>query len=77
MKKILTVEGMQCEHCMASVENALTALDGVISAKVDLKKKTAAVSLAGDVSDDVLVKAVTDAGFQVKDISEKKGLFNR
>ena len=75
MKKIITVEGMHCAHCQATVENALGALEGVKSAKVDLDKKTATVILSADVADETLVKAVTDAGFEPQGVETKKGLF--
>lgn len=65
MQKILMIEGMSCAHCSARVENALNAIEGV-KASVDLKKKRAVVET--DVSDDVLVKAVEDAGYKVKKI---------
>ena len=74
MKKIVTVEGMHCPHCQASVEKALSAVEGVTSAKVDLKKKTATVALSQDVADDVLMKAVADAGFEPVSVTVKKGL---
>ncbi len=77
MKKILTVEGMQCEHCKASVESALSGVAGVTSAKVDLKKKTATVALSGDVADSALKDAVSAAGFEVVNVEEKKGLFDK
>ena len=66
MKKTLTIEGMMCAHCVAHVEKALNALDGVSSVTVDLAGKTAVVT--GDVSDEALKKAVADAGYQVTDI---------
>lgn len=75
MKKIISVEGMHCQHCQASVEKALSALEGVAAAKVDLAKKNATVTLSGEVSDEVLTKAVSDAGFTPGEITEKKGLF--
>lgn len=65
MAKTITIEGMMCAHCQAHVDKALNAIDG-ISATVDLEKKTATVT--GDVSDEVLRKAVTDAGYTVIDI---------
>lgn len=65
MEKTLFIEGMSCMHCASRVENALNAIDGV-QAHVDLKKKRATVE--GDVSDEVLVKAVEDAGYTVKKI---------
>lgn len=69
MKKVISVEGMACEHCVAAVKNALEALDGVKSAKVELKKKTATVKMSDDVSDDALKQAVADAGFTATDIA--------
>lgn len=75
MKKVITVEGMSCGHCQATVEKALAGVAGVKTAKVDLKKKTAAVQLSEEVSDDVLMAAVNDAGFTAISVEEKKGLF--
>ena len=75
MKKIMKVEGMSCNHCKMSVEKALSALEGVKSAQVDLQKKTATVVLAQDVADEVLKKAVADAGFEPGEVTVKKGLF--
>lgn len=75
MKKIVTVNGMSCQHCQASVEKALSGVQGVASAKVDLAKKTATVTLASEVADDTLMKAVRDAGFEPVSVTEKKGLF--
>ncbi len=65
MEKILIIEGMSCMHCAARVESALNAIEGV-KARVDLKKKRATVET--DVADDVLVKAVEEAGYKVKKI---------
>ena len=69
MIKIIHIEGMSCGHCSARVEKALNALEGV-SAKVDLESKTAAVELSGDISDEVLEKAVIDAGYEVTGIQQ-------
>ena len=65
MKKILTVEGMMCNHCKMHVENALKGVDGVADAQVNLEQKTAEVTLAKDVADDALTAAVKDAGYEV------------
>ncbi len=65
MNKVLKVEGMSCGHCKAAVEKALKAVDGVENAVVDLENKSADVTLAKEVSDDVLKKAVEDAGYEV------------
>jgi len=76
MKKVITINGMTCEHCQARVEKALNALNGV-EAKVDLKKKIATVNLKSEVDDQTLKKAVTDAGYEVVSVTEKKGLLGK
>ncbi len=64
MKKTLVVEGMMCEHCKMHVEKALAGVAGVDSAQVDLEKKTATVSMAEDVAEQVLMDAVKEAGYE-------------
>ena len=68
MTKVLTVEGMMCEHCQARVEKALAGVKGVKSAKVDLAAKTATVEASLLTSDKALTKAVVDAGYEVTNI---------
>lgn len=68
MKKVLDVEGMMCQHCVAHVTKALEGIEGVEAVEVSLENKTAAVTLAHDVADDVLTKAVVDAGYEVKGV---------
>ncbi|MDF2484104.1 MAG: Heavy metal transport/detoxification protein [Herbinix sp.] len=75
MKKIIEIKGMTCEHCQARVEKVLNAIDGV-DAKVELKKNRAVVNLKKDIDDQTLRDTVTEAGYQVECISEKKGLFS-
>ena len=68
MTKTMKINGMSCSHCSARVEKALNELDGV-SAQVNLEAKEAVITLTGNVSDDILTKAVTDAGYEVVSIS--------
>ena len=65
MKKVLKIKGMMCAHCEAHVKKALEALDGVKSAAPDYKKGVALVELTENVPDEVLAKAVADAGYEV------------
>lgn len=65
MTKTFKVEGMMCVHCKAHVEKALAAIEGVESAVADLEAKTATVTLTADVADEVLKKAIADAGYTV------------
>jgi len=76
MKKIIEINGMSCGHCQARVEKALNAIDGV-EAKVDLKKKIATVNLKTEIDDEILRNVVSEAGYEVVSISEKKGLFGK
>lgn len=63
MQKVLKVDGMMCAHCKMHVEQALSGVDGVETATVDLEKKQATVTLSKDVSDEVLLAAVREAGY--------------
>ena len=74
MKKIIEINGMHCPKCSAKVENALNAIDGV-SAKVNLAKKHAVVTLKTEVADDILKNAVDSLGFEVVSVTEKKVIF--
>ncbi len=67
MKKVLKIEGMMCHHCTGRVDKALNEMDGV-SAVVSLEDKSAEVTLTKDITDEELVKVVTDAGYEVVDI---------
>ena len=69
MKKTLKIEGMMCQHCVAHVTKALNAVAGVSSVDVNLKKKTAVVEFSEAVSDETLIAAITEAGYEVKKIS--------
>ena len=40
VKKVVTIEGMMCEHCKSKVEKALLELKDVSKVKVSLKDKT-------------------------------------
>lgn len=71
MKKLISVEGMCCEHCAARVEKALSAVEGVVSADVKLKKKLAVVRSREELSNEVLTKVITDAGYTVTGIENK------
>ncbi len=74
MKKIIEINGMHCEKCKARVENALNGIEGV-KAKVNLAKKNAVVEIKDGVSDEKIKNTVTELGFEVGQITIKKGIF--
>lgn len=63
-EKIVSVSGMHCDHCVASVTKAINEIEGA-SAKVSLKNGRAVVSYDREVPDEMLKQAVEAAGFQV------------
>ena len=69
MKKTMTIEGMMCEHCEATVKKALEKLEGVESAVVSHEAGTAVVTLSADVADAVLKEAVEAKDYEVKGIA--------
>ena len=61
----MKIEGMMCGHCSARVKKVLEALPEVAEAVVSHEEGTAVVTLAAEVSDDVLKKAVEDQDYKV------------
>lgn len=59
--RFFTVNGMRCEHCKASVENAIKEIAGVETAKVDLANKTVKVSYDSNLVSPDKIKAAVDA----------------
>lgn len=70
-EKVVYIEGMHCDNCRAGVERQLNWIDEA-AAKVNLKKKTAVVSMERLVGDEELKAAVEEAGFQVSKIKFKE-----
>lgn len=69
---VLTVDGMTCATCPIVVRKSLERVEGVQSAQVDFKAKTAAVSYDPTVvSLPDLIAATTDAGFPSKPTGQR------
>ena len=68
MKKTIKIEGMMCPRCSSHVKDALIKLDGVSNAEVSHETGLAELTLDKDISNDILSKAVTDAGYDVVEI---------
>jgi Cu+-exporting ATPase len=60
----LKIKGMNCASCAGRVEKALSAVDGVTQASVNLATETAAVT--GDVPTQALEAAVLATGYQLE-----------
>lgn len=70
--KYMGISGMVCEHCSNRVKTALEEVPGVTKVKVNLLEGQARVALSEPVSDEVLLKAVVQAGYAVTAISDTK-----
>ncbi len=65
-KTKLQISGMSCQHCVKTVKDALTELEGVRRAKVNLRKGEAIVHFDADRTTTAnLTQAITEAGFEV------------
>jgi len=62
----LSIGGMACAGCVSAVEEALTGVDGVQSAVVNLGERTANVATTSDV--EVLLQVVKKAGFEAAEL---------
>ena len=65
MEQVLKIEGMMCGHCQKHVEEALSAMDGVMSVTVDLEGKKATVTTNKEISTDQFAKVIADAGYEL------------
>lgn len=67
MTKNYFVEGMTCEHCVASVTEEISEVVGTQGVDVDLE--TGRVTVTGeDFSDSDIQAAIKEAGFELKAI---------
>jgi copper chaperone len=58
------VQGMTCAHCVLSVREEVSEVDGVHAVDVDLA--SARLTVAGeDISDEAIRTAVAEAGYEV------------
>jgi copper chaperone len=67
MSKItLKVKGMTCNHCVKSVENAVSRLDGVTQVHVTLAEGKVEVDVNNEATTaDVIAERIEDQGFTV------------
>ena len=69
MKKTISIEGMMCTHCEATVKKALEALPEVTEAEVSHTAGTAVVTLSAPVDDAALKAAVEAKDYTVTGIA--------
>lgn len=67
-KKIIIIEGMQCNHCKMSVEKALNSVDGVTSVEVNLEEKKAIIETNANIDENKIREVIEEEGFSVQEI---------
>jgi copper chaperone len=71
---IINVAGMNCQHCVQTVTNALAATAGVKHVQVELEKKQASVRFdAGATTIAKLMQAVNLSGFKATGFTRTPG----
>jgi copper ion binding protein len=63
MSMVMEVRGMSCDHCVAAITTAVTALPGVTGVDVDLA--AGAVRVDGSPDASAVTSAIEDAGYDV------------
>lgn len=67
----VTILGMVCPFCSYGVQQEMKGIEGVTDLKIDLEEGLATLTVANgkDLSNEILLKTVKDAGFEVARIS--------
>lgn len=71
IRKIVTIEGMMCNHCKNKVESSLKELENVTKVKVNLANKKAEIYSNAVISDEDIKKTITNLGYHVTSIEGK------
>ncbi|NOT93572.1 heavy-metal-associated domain-containing protein [Ferruginibacter sp.] len=78
-KAVITLPTLQpCEQCKEQIEFFISKTDGVISVKVDLKRKTATIAWLTDrTNKEYLKTAIANLGFAADDIEAEEFAYKR
>lgn len=61
----ITVKGMSCQHCVASVTKALSEIAGISDVQVSLEKGEATFEEQSPVDEQIIKDAIARIGFEV------------
>lgn len=67
-KKVITIEGMHCNHCAKKVETTLKNINGVDKVKVNLSKKEATIISKVEISNQTIQDSFKELDFKIIDI---------
>ena len=75
---VIKVPTIVCGSCVTTVTNAVKKVDGVKSAKVDLKMKTATVTYASNKANvGKIEKAISDAGYDANNVKRNPAAYEK
>jgi copper chaperone CopZ len=66
---VLKIEGMTCDHCVHSIQDALSSVPGVRKAEVSLGQKKAVITSDGPIDVSNAIFAVEQEGYKASLIS--------
>jgi len=73
VKTTFSVSGMSCASCVSRVEKSLRDLPGVVSVAVNLASNRAVVEHTGKADTAAMLRAVTDAGYGIEEVTAEQG----
>ena len=71
-KETYNITGMSCAACQAAVTRAVEKLEGTENVNVNLMQNKMTVELSDGVTDEMIIKAVTDAGYGANVLRKEK-----
>ena len=75
-KVVINTPSVQCEMCKDRIEKYMSREPGIVSVKVDYKKKTTTVSYLTDRNDIEQVKtAIANIGYDADDVTAEEGSY--
>lgn len=63
---VISIKGMSCEHCVATVSKILSAVANVENVQIDLDKNEASFSENGPVDLDIIKKDLEKNGYELE-----------
>lgn len=72
IKKTVIVPDMMCKHCVATITEALNTIKQIIAVNINLDTKEVHLELIEDIDDDIIIKKITENGYEVTTITNEK-----
>ena len=67
MKKIIDVDGITCDHCVATIKKSIESLAGIIKVNVDIQKQQVVVEFNESLKNSKkILEKIGEAGFEVR-----------